>query len=311
MTTEYIQAVGKKHFGECPLDISRKTVGMCNEVYELTFPSDSFILRMHKEKEWMYGTHKFLPLFQKLEIKTPKLLAEDYSKTEFPFCYQLQNKIEGQDLGLVIDTLKPRELKQIAKEVSQIFDKFNSLPNTKEFGLSIGLKEELYEENPAPFDWHRKTIIERNKTSNVVGEELLDIHATLLERYSDYLAQVEPKVYYGDICSKNVMIHEGQFSGLVDLDFLLRGDYLEAIGRMRACWYGEETGDIYINEIIRLQNLNPVQQEMVSVYAILNLILWTSEEGVRFNSNTTDEINWENVKEKKRKIVGLYNSIGR
>ena len=116
-------------------------------------------------------------------------------------------------------------------------------------------------------------------------------------------------LYYDDINYKNVIIHKGKFNGLVDLDFLTKGDYLEAIGTMRSCWCEEELGEYYIKEIIRLQQLDAVQQKVVNVYAILNLILWLSEEGVRFNSNSSSAINWSNVQEKKRKILGLYQSI--
>ena len=136
-----------------------------------------------------------------------------------------------------------------------------------------------------------------------------EIHNELLENFNSYFLGVKPKLYYDDICSKNVMIRNGKFNGLVDLDFLMKGDYLEAIGRMIASWHGEESGEIYIKEIIKYQKLDEFQQKIIKVYAILNLILWTSEEGIRFNGNSTGEINWSNVKKKKRKIVELYHSI--
>lgn len=110
MDKSAIQQIGQLHLGGTPLRITRKTIGMCNEVYELSYESDSFILRMNREKEWLYGTHRFLPLFQGLQIKTPKILVEDYSKTKFPFCYQVQTKLVGMDLGLVINKLDHSEL---------------------------------------------------------------------------------------------------------------------------------------------------------------------------------------------------------
>lgn len=67
--------------------------------------------------------------------------------------------------------------------------------------------------------------------------------------------------------------------------------------------------EIYINEIIKLQKLDEYDQKIVKMYAILNLIYWTSEEGIKFNSNSTGVINWENVENKKKQIVGLYNEI--
>ena len=45
------------------------------------------------------------------------------------------------------------------------------------------------------------------------------------------------------------------------------------------------------------------------MYAILNLIYWTSEEGIQFNSNSSEIVNWNNVKNKKEQIIGLFSEI--
>lgn len=307
MNKTAIQAVSQKEFGQIPIAIERKTIGICNEVYELKLASKSVILRMNQQKEWLYGTHKFLPLFKKLNITTPDIIAEDYSKTTFPFCYQIQTKLAGKDLGVVIDTLTPTELKAVAKSVSDIFDKFNTLPPTKDFGGLTGLNEEHFDH--LNIGNHRTKILERNKTSNVISPEILRIYDEVLETYQGYFEQVTPRLYYGDICSKNVMVHQGQFTGLVDLDFLAKGDYLEAIGRMIAVWYGTPYGEIYIHEISKLQNLTEFQQKIINVYGILTLVLWTSEEGIRFNGNSSGAVNWERVEAKRQKILGLYDLI--
>ena len=309
MNESAIQKIGKKELGGIPQSITRMTIGICNEVYELKYPSASYILRMNKEKEWLYGTHKFLPLFKKLKIKTPAILVEDYTKTHFPFCYQIQTKIEGQDLGVVMSQLSRAELSLIAEEISEIFDKFKALPDAEGFGSLTGLREEQYDSLLQVLEKRRSNILERNKNSQVIDEEIMGIYDQLLEDYRDYFLHLKPKLYYDDICSKNVMIHNGQFTGLVDLDFLMKGDYLEPIGTMLASWYGEELGEFYVNEIMRLQNLNEFQQQVVKVYATLNLILWLSEEGIQFNSNSSSVINWGRVEEKKRKIQGLYQSL--
>lgn len=304
-----IEQIGTQYLGTAPLEVIRKTIGMCNEVYELRYETESVILRMNREKEWLYGTHRFLPLFQKLQIKTPVILHEDYSKTAFPFCFQLQSKLEGQDLLLVFKGLTSTQLKEVAKEVSLVFDKFNTLPDATDFGLMTGLNEEHHESLLDGFAKHAKIIQERNASSQVIDQDILAIRQELLDKYEAYFLSVQPRIYYDDICSKNVMIHNGGFNGLVDLDFLIKGDYLEAIGKMIADWYGDEKGAFYIQEIIKNQRLDQLQQEIVVVYAINNLVLWLSEEGIRFNSNSTGEIDWNRVEQKRQKILELYHSL--
>ena len=309
MNQPLIQAISEKHLGEIPLEINRMTIGICNEVYELKYPSNSYILRMNKEKEWIYGTHEFLPLFQKLEIRTPSIVAEDYSKSEFPFCYQIQTKLEGKDLLVVFNDLSESSLTAIAKEVSLIYDKFNTLPYEKSFGGLTGINEGNEASLLSMIKDQKKNIIERNKHSKVIDQEIMGLYHKLIEGYTNYFLSVRPKLYYDDMSSKNVMIHEGKFNGLVDLDFLMKGDYLQGIGGIIADWYGTEKGEFYINEILKHQKLDEFQQKVVKVYAIFHLIGWTSEEGIRFNGNSSGEINWSNVEKKRKKIMNLYKTI--
>ena len=105
------------------------------------------------------------------------------------------------------------------------------------------------------------------------------------------------------------MIHNGRFNGLVDLDFLSKGDYLEGIGGIIAAWYGTEAGDTYINAIFEYPKLDEFRRKVASVYGIFHLTLWTSEEGIRFNSNSTGSIDWSRVAEKRKKILDLYRTI--
>ncbi|MEL7421416.1 MAG: aminoglycoside phosphotransferase family protein [Bacteroidota bacterium] len=310
MNRTAIQDLSKEVLGQIPQAIIRKTIGICNEVYELQFADKSYILRMNREKEWIYGTHKFLPLFQELGIKVPSIIAEDYSKSSYPFCYQIQTKIAGQDLAIVFPELSPAELKAIAKEVSNIFDKFNALPYRKSFGGLTGMNEGQEESQLAIIKERVRTIRERNQSSNVLGEEVLQILDQLLTDYQPYFQSVRPKLYFDDLNSKNVMIHNGRFNGIVDLDFLTKGDYLEGIGGIIAAWYGTAAGEIYINAIFTYQRLDEFQQKVARAYGILHLILWTSEEGIRFNSNSTGEINWTRVEEKRSKILDLYARMG-
>jgi aminoglycoside phosphotransferase (APT) family kinase protein len=309
MNNQNIKKVCEIVFKKEPLKITKKTVGICNEVFEIEFENESYILRMNEEKKYLYGTHKFLPIFQKLQITTPTIIAEDYSKKQFSFCYQILSKIEGQDLGIAIHEISENNLKLIASEISNIFDKFNSLPLEDTFGEITGLDEEKYNNLTEIIENQKRTILERNEKTKVIDEETIDILNNIINNYQNYFLQVKPKLYYDDICSKNVMINNGEFSGLVDLDFLMKGDYLESIGRIIASWYGKKHEEIYINEIIKLQKLDETQQKIVKMYAILNLIYWTSEEGIQFNGNSSEEINWENVKNKKDQIIGLYNEI--
>lgn len=285
------------------------TTGICHEVYELKYDSTSFILRMNSEKELIYGTHRFLPLFKKLGIKTPDIVSEDYSKTDFPFCYQILTRLEGEDLANIFPQLSEIELSGIAKDLSEIFDKFKSLPIESSFGGMTGLHEDKRENQLIILEAKKEQIIQRNEQSHVLEEEILDRYLDLLDKYREYFLNVRPQLYFDDMNSKNVMIYNGKFNGLVDLDFMMKGDYLEGIGGIVAAWFGTNLGNTFIHELFKFQALNEIQIKIAKAYGVFHLLLWTSEEGIRFNSNSTGKINWSNVEKKRKKINQLLDAI--
>ena len=142
-----------------------------------------------------------------------------------------------------------------------------------------------------------------------MDDETLEVYNQLLKEFRPYFLEVQLRWFYDDICYKNVMIHGGKFAGLVDLDFLGKGDYLSAIGTIMSSYHGEDYGKVYLNEIVNRQGLSELQQKIVHVYAILNLVLWTSEEGIKFNSNSSGIINWEKVRKNRDRIFSIYQEM--
>ncbi|MEM6348405.1 MAG: aminoglycoside phosphotransferase family protein [Bacteroidota bacterium] len=309
MHLEHLQFLSQKVFAKHPDEVIRKTIGICNEVYELRYGSEGYILRMNTQKNLLYGTHKFLPLFKELKIKTPDIIAEDYTQTDLPFCYQILTKLPGQDLKLAIEDMSTTELKELAVDIAAIFDKFNSRPAQSDFGGLTGMHEESIPSMLAVVQNQRRGIWQSNRRFQVLEQVSFDRLDELINEHQDYFLQLVPKLYYDDMSAKNIMIHEGKFEGLVDLDFLRKGDYIEVLGAIKAVWYGKEHGRIYLDEIIRIQALNKTQQKLINLYAIIHLMMWTSEAGNAFNGNASTEINWRAVNISRAKILALYNEI--
>lgn len=300
---QMINAVILSHFGQSPKFIRRIAIGICNEVYEVGLNAGSVIARLSPHDKFLMGSHDHIPKFKALGIKVPEILTEDYSKSEIPLSYQVQSKIEGQDLGEVIETLSDKQLKALAKDVSNIFDKVKTIPSSDKFGIIWGGGD-----NELSDTWTERMEIwieeskQRGLKTGVMDPEMENITNNLYLRYKSYFSSIKPTTYYGDICSKNIMIQDGAFNGLVDLDGLTQGDPLEAIGRIKLSWYGTRCGEFYSNAIMDALGLNPDQRELVTMYALLNKISWTCENGIQFNQNTRAEVDREKVKRDKKII---------
>jgi aminoglycoside phosphotransferase (APT) family kinase protein len=297
-----IELVIKKHFNESPKEVVRMTTGICNEVYLVKLNDKSVIVRMNEQDRSLKGSSLNIPVFKSKGLKVPDILFEDYSKQTIPYGYQIMSLIEGKDLGHVIQGLNPEELKSIAEEVSGILVKLSDLPTNGKFGWIDNSDFKLVDSWFEVMQRMYYEIADRNEKTDVVGSELLNLSSDLIAKHKEYFDKVPSKYVYDDLSGKNVMIKDGKFNGLVDLDQIMYGDFLEPIGRIKASWYGTEYGKIYTDAVMNYLNLNNEQQEMVTVYAILNRINWLSEIGVQFNQNTSTSIDPKRVGEDKRII---------
>lgn len=158
--------------------------------------------------------------------------------------------------------------------------------------------ENILQVNPFEFDARFKQLA------------MADLANKLYESYVPYFNSVKATTYYGDMCSKNVMITDDKFSGLVDLDALTQGDPLEAVGRMKTSWYGTAYGKAYSDAVMDELGLNDEQRKVVTAYALMSALAWTAENGIKFNENTTAVVDKQEEIEDKKRVQGLASELG-
>lgn len=289
-------------FKQIPTSIQRIKIGISNEVYVVALKEKEVIVRMNLEKKYLMGSHDHIPKLKRLGIHVPAILAEDYEKAQFPFAYQIQSKIEGQDLGDVIHTLTESQLTILATEIASIFEKIQTIPSNHQFGLMWGGGD-----NDLSDSWTQRMkiwideSIMRGKKTGIMDNDLINLANKLYEENKAYFDSVTPITYFGDMCSKNVMIQNGVLKGLVDLDGLTQGDPLEAIGRIKLSWYGTTYGKLYTDTVMSALHLDNDARRQVTVYALINQMSWMCENGIQFNLNTNTKV--DKMKEAKDKAL--------
>lgn len=302
---ELITKIIQKEFGGVPDNVTRMSNGICNEVYRVEVNGRKMTVRLNVEARYMFGSHNHIPIFRSKGIRVPEILAEDYSKQLVPFAYQVLTWIEGQDIMNVIGTLTDHQLRSIAAEVSNVFDQLRDVPNNGKFGVLWGDGSDLVDSWADVIARMTRRVIGWGTKSGVLDEMLEHILRRINTEYREYFESVGPTTYFGDICAKNVLIHDGRFAGLIDLDSLAQGDPLEAIGRIEASWYGTDYGRIYSDAVMNEQRLTGAQRGLVTMYALMNRTYWTLENGVQFNQNTSTEIDREREREDRAVVQAL------
>lgn len=305
-----IALIVEREFGERPEHVRRMTAGSANEVYAVRVADRDLIVRLNEDPDCMRGAERHIALFRSLGISVPQIVAADASKLLVPYAYQVQTKLDGCDLEEVIKSLSEAQLKAIACEIAAISRKLRPLPTNGRFGWFGGAKQAAF---PTWLDLlhdMRTQIAKRSRSTGAISDRHLLTFDALLDRHSGYFAQVRSTFYFDDMSSKNVIIHDGAFVGLVDLDTVAFGDPLEGVGRIEASWFGTSYGRIYANAVMDELELCPEERSMVSVYAILNRIGWLSEHGIKRNGNTSSVVDRDAVSRDEQVINRMLAEAG-
>ncbi len=302
----YIIKVFTCKFGIQPKFITPMTTGLANEVYMVNYQNKEAIIRLNKNSSPLKGSSHFIPLFKAQGIRVPEIIFEDYSKKLVPYYYQILTKLPGTDIKNVVHKLSTPQLKSIAKELALIIKKLRRLPTSGKYGYRESTVSGLSSSWTLVMRKMIQEIRQRGKKNHLIDTKIDDLLNILWNEYKPYFNSVPSIFYYDDMSSKNVMIEKGKFTGLVDVDGVVYGDYLEAIGRIKASWYGTKYGALYAEAVMKELRLNNKQREMVTVYAILNRIFWLSRMGGNFNLHTPKTINKQKVTQSKKIIHALY-----
>jgi ABC-type lipoprotein export system ATPase subunit/aminoglycoside phosphotransferase (APT) family kinase protein len=306
---EHIERIAVREFGRPPDSVQRMTTGICNEVYSVAIGDREYIFRLKPETRYMYGSHNHIPLFRSKGIRVPEILAEDYTKSWLPVAFQIQSKLPGTDIAEVIHTLNDEQLTAIGGEVANVFRQLAPVPNNGKFGVLWGDDKDLVDSWSSEVERVIRVVKGWGNKTGVLDKTLEMVLDRVFSENKEYFNRIRPYTYYGDIAGKNVMVHEGRFAGLVDLDALAQGDPLEAIGRIKASWYGTHHGEVYSKAVMDALGLPEPQRRIVTMYALLNRIFWTLENGVQFNRNTDTQVDREREAKDKLAVSQLYTEL--
>ncbi len=310
MMSEYthhqaINLIAENEFGDTPGLILRMNKGICNAVYSASVCGRDLVFRLNAEPRYMLGSHDHIPLFRSKGIHVPEIVAEDLTRSKLPLAYQVQTQIPGNDIGDVIAKLNDDELHGIAAEVASVFKRLSAVPNNGKFGVMWGDDRDLVDSWSAEVGRVTNVVLDWGRKTGVLDENIENTLMWINSEFKGYFDRVRPLTYFGDISSNNVMIFEGRFAGLVDLDSLAQGDPLEAVGRIKASWYGTPYGKVYSESVMDSLGLTASQRQIVAMYALLDRAFRTLENGVKFNQSTERTVDREREAADKKAVAGL------
>jgi len=273
--------------------MTRFTNGYCHSVYYVKDIDNEYVLRItdKENKKYYYGSVKWLSELILLDIPVPEILKYGQFNDVF---FTLISYIHGKDLGEVYHTLNDFEKQCIVKELSIIQKKSSFLTNSEFFGYPDS-------EDNSFANWieYLKSLINRSytriKQNNIFNVDVCDNVTQIMYSLQEYFRKVQPIPFLDDISTKNVLIHKGKLSGIVDIDEICYGDPLLVIGLTNMALLAMETDTKYTDFWLDEINANNIQRKAVTFYTLLYCIDFMGEQGMRFGNDSTVSYNQKKV----------------
>lgn len=256
-------------FDAQPEHLQRCAMGIGNYVYKITCCKD-YILRYSPEPDAYKNTVYWLERLRDIQIPVPQVIKygtfQGYSYLLLPF-------IEGEDIGIVYPRLTDPQKRKIAKEIVRIQERV------------AGLKLEISES----WSWHSfvREMLDRAeerilRNGHFDTEKVVRLRQAAIHLH-DYFSNVTPTAYLDDISSKNLLIQDGEISGIIDVDWMGVGDRLTYVALTNMALLDMECDTDYVEYILKEMQLNTEQKKAFHFYTLLYCVDFMGERGTEFN----------------------------
>lgn len=264
----------------------RLTTGDQYFVFATHSTTSEYVIRMttveHIQKfhQAIYWQEKLIPL----NIPLARFIKTDLVRLYSPFPALLMKRLPGDDLCNVYPNLTDLDKKNLAKEIVNIHAATQSLPD----GVGYGIMN-TYEEIPEYKSWYDFLInrlqfcvcfIKQNKIFGEV-EEIISI----VERLKAGLQSIPPRPCLWDVSERNVLIHNGKISGIVDVDDLCCGDPLFVLALTYVGLENEGYDVLYPNYWAEFLQLDKEAQLRLSFYRLFFSVVFMRKHGMLTNNN--------------------------
>lgn len=262
-----------------PQGVKRCAVGIGNQVYIVECDGVKYILRCSTDGDAYLDTIHWLTQLSSLGIPVPKVLH--YGKNE-GYSYLILNYIEGKDIGIVYPNLSKSEKKMIAKDVIEIQRKVSLL----QLGY-IDAAWSWYDFLDDMLERADLRITQNGYFDNSKVKQLKN-QINLLD---DYFSEIKPTAYLDDISTKNLLIHNGQISGIIDIDWMGVGDSLTFIALTYIALMFMNYDTDYAEYLLEEKSCSNSERKAFLFYCLMYCVDFMGERGMQFGDKKVDVSN--------------------
>jgi Ser/Thr protein kinase RdoA (MazF antagonist) len=298
---------------ESVVTVNRFATGLCHFVYDVVTESgQSFVLRVARPENQalLAGALYWHQLLKPKGVPLPDIIYSDTEAAASPFPCMILERLAGEDLGILYQQMSKDEKKVLADEISRIQKITGTLPFGKGFGFvgsynSGSFQNKWIDVLYASLNRSRK----RMQAIGAIDSRSVDRVAEKFDKYDDYLSQVKPRCFLDDTTTKNVIVHKGKLSGIVDVDFVCFGDNLFTIALTQMSLLNTGFDLDYIDFWCDAAGITEEQRNVLQLYTALFCVDFMSELGQIFNKENAQPVKTKNVQRLSDILDALLNQI--
>ena len=282
-----IERIVFKSLGYLVNSITRFNSGDCHYVYDVKTDKKDIVIRFSSEDNFDYlkGAKYWLNVLKQADIKVPEVLYINSNLKDYKYYFMIIERFSGCDIGYVYPDLSTNQKRDIACDLVSIQNKVAKVSTSKYPGKKFLPTDKLKAQN-----WYDYITDISDIAYKIEDKSLFDFGKIYeFERralkYKDTLNNVTINAYLDDIAMKNVIVDRGNFTGVVDIDYLSYGDNLMAVAYMKM-WILKNGYDLdYIDFWTYEMNITPEQSKLLDLYTLRYCLEFMSEVGDSYLMN--------------------------
>lgn len=274
--------------GHQVLSITRMKTGDQNFVYAVKTDSAEYVIRMttasHKNK--FLAAVKWQKMLLPLRVPVAEFIQSDLDGKYSPYPALLMPRLPGDDLINVYPNLSDIDKKNLANEMVRIQTLCSSLPESVGFGIT-----DSYDHTPEDKTWFSFLLNRLNLYNEIIAknsvfnQELITPVIQLADKMEGNFNVIRPTPFLWDASERNVLVHEGKITGIVDIDDICFGDPLLVIALTSTCLelegYDTRYTDYWADPLL----LDKSAQDRLNFYRLFYSVAFMRKHGIQTANN--------------------------
>jgi Ser/Thr protein kinase RdoA (MazF antagonist) len=304
-TSDVLRAL-RAHVNVKAHSMRRLPTGLAHYVYEIMTDDAPVIVRMADPavENGIPGGVYWHGRLKELGVPVPEMYGHDL-EAEFP--YMVLERLPGSDLGAVYPDLTAEQKRTLAHEIAAIQDRVGTLPHADHFGYL-----DSYDNPTSPAkSWNQLMADGLNRAEKMIREGgvfdpeiVARVRAAAAPRES-YFSSVQPAPFLDDTTTKNVIIHNGALSGIVDTDNVCFGDRLDVLALTNTAVLSRGWEPDYIDYWAEAWELGAAERKLVDLYTAMHGVYFMGEIGQKWNKDEPLEADETYIERLREVVEGL------